>query len=561
MQIIKFARTLVFLLFPLASFSQSSYIPLGTKDYNLLDRLEIKTGDPNLNYSTVKPYNRRLVTKEVEAIDSMYNAGDSASFNLTNIDKYNIQSFLMNNSEWSKPRDSYNSKKPILTNFYKTKGNFYEVNTKDFFLAVNPVIQYQQMFEKGNSQKLFYNSRGVSLRGMIGHKIAFDLYVTDNQERDPLYVQQWISANAAVPGARFYKDFKAAGGVDYFDNRGSVSFNATKYIDIQLGYDKNFIGDGYRSLFLSDFSGNALFLKFNTRIWKFNYENLFMELIPDNRRAQGYDLLPRKYFRMNYLSLNATKWLNVGLFDAVMFGRKDHFDFQYLIPVMFLRPAESDIGSKDNALVGLNVKANIKRKVQVYGQFLLDEFNISEITKNTGYWANKHGYQVGLKYPDAFTIKNLDLQIESNRVRPFTYSHNDSISDYTHYNQPFAHPLGANFQEEVVIVKYQPLPKLYLQAKAIYYYQGLDLAGVNYGSNIKLPYTTRSKDFGYQVGDGDKAKSLNTAFLASYEFKENLFADLNLQHRTYKTASGINTPATIFSIGVRWNMARRNFDF
>jgi len=561
MQIITFARTLVFLLLPLASFSQSSYLPLGTKDYKLLDRLEIKTGNANLNYSTIKPYNRRLVTREVEAIDSMYAAGDSTSSNLTAIDKYNIQSFLMNNSEWSKPRESYNSKKPILNNFYKTRGNFYEVNTKDFFLAVNPVIQYQQMVEKGNSQKLFYNSRGVSLRGMISHKIGFDVYVTDNQERDPLYVQQWIAAHAAVPGARFYKDFKAAGGVDYFDGRASVSFNASKYIDIQLGYDKNFIGDGYRSMFLSDFSGNALFLKFNTRIWKFNYENLFMELIPDGSRVLGNELLPRKYFRMNYLSINATKWLNVGLFDAVMFGREDHFDFQYLIPVMFLRPAESDIGSKDNAVVGLNIKANIKKKVQVYGQLLLDEFKLNELVKNTGYWANKYGYQLGLKYPDAFGIKNLDLQLESNRIRPFTYSHFDSVSDYTHFHQPFAHPLGANFQERIAILKYQPLRKMYLQAKAIYYYQGLDLFDLNYGSNITLPYTTRNKDYGYNVGSGDKVKSLNTAFLASYEVKENLFIDANLQHRTYNVASSGNTATTVFSFGVRWNMARRDFDF
>lgn len=560
MQIIKFVRTLVFLLLPLLSFSQSSYLPLGTKDYKLLERLEIKTGNANLNYSTVKPYNRRLVTKEVEAIDSMYVA-DGASSNLTAIDRYNIQSFLMNNSEWSAPRESYNSKKPVLNNFYKTKGNFYEVNTKDFFLAVNPVIQYQQMFEKGNTQKLFYNSRGVSLRGMISHKIGFDVYVTDNQERDPFYVQQWIAAHNAVPGARFYKDFKAPGGVDYFDGRASVSFNASKYIDIQLGYDKNFIGDGYRSLFLSDFSGNALFLKLNTRIWKFNYENLFMELIPDGGRVVGNELIPRKYFRMNYLSINATKWLNVGLFDAVMFGRKDHFDFQYLIPVLFLRPAESDIGSKDNAVVGLNVKANISKKVQVYGQLLLDEFKLHELVKNTGYWANKFGYQIGLKYPDAFGIKNLDVQLESNRVRPFTYSHFDSVSDYSHFNQPFAHPLGANFQERIAIVKYQPLPKLYLQAKAIYFYQGLDLFGINYGSNLFRSYTSRNKNYGFYVGDGDKVKSLNTAFLASYEVKENLFIDANFQHRTYKTANITNQASTIFSFGVRWNMARRDFDF
>ncbi|MCW3107691.1 MAG: hypothetical protein JWQ09_2197, partial [Segetibacter sp.] len=516
MQIIKSIRILVLFLLPIAAFSQSSYIPMGTKDYDLLNRFEIKTADSNLNFSTIKPYNRRLVTKEVEYIDSLQQAG---VIKLSEIDKYNIQRFLMSNIEWATPRAEFQSKKPIAKSFYKTPANFYEVNTKDFFLAINPVIQFQQMVENGNTQNLFYNSRGVSIRGMISRKIGFDLYVTDNQERDPVYVQQWINSRRAVPGARFYKNFKAPGGVDYFDNRGSVSFNASKYIDLQLGYDKNFIGDGYRSLFLSDFSGNALFFKINTRIWKFNYENLFMELIPDYRRSGGDKVLSRKYFRMNYLSINATKWLNVGLFDAVTFGRKDHFDFQYLIPVLFLRPAESDIGSGDNALVGLNVKANLKKKVQLYGQLMFDEFLFRELTKSTGYWANKFGYQLGIKYPDALGIKNLDLQMELNRVRPFTYSHNDSVGDYSHYNQPLAHPLGANFQEYIGILKYQPIKKLYLQAKMIYYYQGLDSAGINFGSNIFLDYNTRTKDRGYYVGDGNKVKSMNINFLASYEIK------------------------------------------
>ncbi|HEX8278318.1 MAG TPA: hypothetical protein VF540_06465, partial [Segetibacter sp.] len=323
MQIIKSVRILVFFLLPLAALSQSSYVPLGTKDYKLLDRLEIKTGNPNFNFSSIKPYNRRLVTKEVELLDSLQLAGNTPGVNLTGVDKYNIERYLMNNSEWSKPRDSYNSKKPLLKHFYKTKGNFYEVNSEDFFLAVNPVIQYQQMVEKGNSQNLFYNSRGFSIRGLISRKVAFDIYVTDNQERDPIYVQNWIRSHNAVPGVRFYKDFKAVGGVDYFDNRGSISFNASKYIDIQLGYDKNFIGDGYRSLFLSDFSGNTLFLKLNTRIWKFDYQNLFMELIPYGKRSGGNEVLSRKYYRSNYLSFNATNWLNIGVFDAVTFGRKN----------------------------------------------------------------------------------------------------------------------------------------------------------------------------------------------------------------------------------------------
>ena len=562
MQIIKSIRIYIFLVMPVVLFGQSSYIPNGLKDYDLINRLEIKTGNTNLMYSTIKPFNRRLYTHEVEKIDSMASEVSGNAYNLTAMDKYNMQRFLMSNSEWSKPKDIYLNKKPFLTQFFKTPANFYEVNEKDFSLVVNPVIQYQQMFESSNSQRLFYNSRGLSVRGVIGKKVGFDVYVTDNQERDPIYVQNYITAFKTAPGVRFYKNFKDKGGIDYFDARGSISFNASKYIDIQLGYDRNFIGDGYRSLLLSDFSPNALFLKFNTRIWKFNYENLFMELVPRlEKPLGGNSVIPRKYFRMNYLSFNATKWLNVGIFDAVMFGRKDHFDFQYLIPVLFLRPAESDIGSGDNAIVGLNVKANIKKKVQVYAQLILDEFHVKEILKSTGFWANKSGYQIGVKYPDAFGIANLDIQLEYNRLRPFTYSHFDSVSDYSHENQALAHPLGAGLQENIAIMKYQPFKHLYLTAKAIYFTQGLDSLGKDYGSNILRNYNERSRNYGYFIGGGNKVTSLNVSFLASYELLENMFIDASVQHRTYDMQIGGNSSTTVVSMGFRWNMARRVFDF
>ena len=42
------------------------------------------------------------------------------------------------------------SKKPLLNSFYKTKANFLEVNNKDLFLAVNPVLQVHQAIEPGN---------------------------------------------------------------------------------------------------------------------------------------------------------------------------------------------------------------------------------------------------------------------------------------------------------------------------------------------------------------------------------------------------------------------------
>ena len=64
----------------------------------------------------------------------------------------------------------------------------------------------------------------------------------------PLYVQEWVNKYKAVPGKGYYKSFKTT-GYDYFDATGYFTFGVTKYIDVQFGYDKNFIGNGYRSLF------------------------------------------------------------------------------------------------------------------------------------------------------------------------------------------------------------------------------------------------------------------------------------------------------------------------
>ena len=60
-------------------------------------------------------------------------------------------------------------------------------------------------------------------------------------------------------------------------------------------------------------------------------------------------------------------------------------------------------------------------------------------------------FRRGIKYINAFNLRNFDLQLETNIVRPYTYQHNDSIDNYSHYNQPLAHPLGANFAEVIAI--------------------------------------------------------------------------------------------------------------
>ena len=574
MQIIKSLFKVAFFVLPLNILAQSTYLNQGAKEYHFIDRLEIKQQrNTDLNFSTLKPYNRRYIVQQAEFLDSVRKdykevTGSDKNNAWTNIrlspvDEYNLRSLYMNNSEWvTGNTDDFASKKPFLKSFYKSKANLFEVNNKDLFLAINPVLQLQMGKETDYGERLFLNSRGVSIRGRIAGKVGFSSTITDNQERGPLFFQQQVQGLRAVPGVGFYKVFKKDfSAQDYFDARGYITFNAAKFIDFQLGYDKNFIGNGYRSLFLSDWGNSYLFAKINTRIWKFNYQNIFMELMPQYSK-KGDLLLRRKYAAMHHLSMNVTKWLNIGLFEGVMFGRKDHFDFQYLNPIIFYRHIEGTVGSPDNAVAGFDFKANVLHRMQFYGQVLLDEFILSKVKNSPTSWVNKFGIQLGAKYVDAFGVKNLDLQVEMNRVRPFTYSHSDTINNYTHYNQPLAHPLGANFQELIGIVRYQPIPRLYIDARAMYYYQGLDSGNANFGGNIFRNYNTRLTEEGYKTGSGSKATCINGLLNVGYEFRQNLFFEASLQHRNYKiTGTAIRNSSTIISAGIRMNMFKRVYDF
>jgi hypothetical protein len=112
-----------------------------------------------------------------------------------------------------------------------------------------------------------------------------------------------------------------------------------------------------------------------------------------------------------------------------------------------------------------------------------------------------------------------------------------------------------------VILRAQPFKKLYLQGKMIYYYQGLDLGTLNLGSNVFGGFNNRLSDVRVRIGDGDRATCMIASFLVSYELKENLFIDASFTKRDYETLiTGVNN-TTFMSIGLRWNMARREFDF
>jgi hypothetical protein len=288
-----------------------------------------------------------------------------------------------------------------------------------------------------------------------------------------------------------------------------------------------------------------------------------------------------KYGTFHYLSWNVSKRINLSLFESIIWQGTDtnrvrNFDVNYLNPVIFFRPVEYSLGSSDNAFVGgaFKIKVGARQRQQFYGQLILDEFLLKEVlaifkkianpldpTIKYGWWANKQGVQLGFKSFDLFTAKNLTFQTEINAVRPYTYSHGSVQQNYAHYNQPLAHPLGANFAESVSFLNYK-FKKWIFETQFLYAIYGKDEKGINYGQNIFLSYNTHPYDYGNKFFQGLKTNLFYTRFKIGYYLipSADLLAEVGVAMRQEKNSLNANSSNFVF-IGLRTAIFNKYNDF
>ncbi|MEY2924989.1 MAG: hypothetical protein RLZZ337_1537, partial [Bacteroidota bacterium] len=451
--------------------------------------------------------------------------------------------------------------KPFFNSFYKTQTALFYVNEDRFKLIVNPIIAVSGATDSGDSLSLYRNTRGAEIRGSIGNKVGFYSYVTDNQVRFPNYVRNSIAQTQVVNGTTLHKRFGTL-GEDFFNAAGYVTFSPIEEIMVQFGQDKNFIGNGYRSLILSDLSAPYPFLKLNTKVWKLNYTNLFSQHTDFIRQGESATN-GKKFSAFHHLSINLTKNLNVGFFENIIFDRKDsiegnRYELAYLNPIIFYRAVEHGLNSSDNAVLGMDWKWNFKKHFSFYGQFILDEFVKDELFGRTQSWVNKWAYQAGIKYINVANVSNLDLQLEVNQLRPYLYQHRTKSQNWVHYNQSLAHPLGTNLREVLGIARYQPINRLNVQFMYSISTQGIDstTTGTNYGGNYLRTYDQRPAGNVNPMFNGVQNYIATTSLDASYMLWHNLFLDAGMVLRTQdnRMQASANTN-TIIYVGLRLNAA------
>ncbi|MFN3752436.1 gliding motility protein RemB [Flavobacterium sp.] len=459
--------------------------------------------------------------------------------------------------------------------------NLVEVQGEDYWFTLNPILDLQ--FGKSDpsvSSYTYVNTRGIQFNGGLGKELNFTTTVYESQGRFADYFNRYAESlapaggnPAIIPGIGIAKSFKSD-AYDFPLAEANLAYTPSKFLNMNLGYGRNFIGDGYRSLLLGDGASPYPYFKLNTSFWKIKYTNIYTWLKDVRPEVTEDRTYATKFAASHYLSLNITNRWNIGLFESVVWTNKNNrgFDMSFANPIIFYRSVEFASSARSgNALLGLTSKFKFTNQIQLYGQFLLDEFSLSDIKAGEKSWKNKFGYQLGAKYFNAFNIKNLLLQGEVNVVRPYVYAHSEAITNYGHNNQSLGHQWGGNFRELIAIARYHH-GRYFADAKVTVGTRGLDFNNdtntFNYGSDIYRDYDSdRPFDTGVTVGQGNKTNvfiaDLQAGYLINPMTNMKLYGSLIYRNFTpaTETTFAVKESTTWFSIGLRCDIFNWYFDY
>jgi hypothetical protein len=440
-----------------------------------------------------------------------------------------------------------------------------------FHVSIDPLmdLDYGRDLARTYTHALTVNTRGVIVRGSIGPHFAFETSVYENQSWQPFYLDSFARVSKVIPGQGRWKTFKQ-GGFDYSMSSGYISYSLGKHVNIQAGTGKHFVGDGYRSLLLSDNAFNYPYLRITTTFGRFQYTNLyasFMNLTSDTHGPANTErLYQKKSASFQMLSISIHPRIQLGLFQGLIAQGADstnrqHLDFYYYNPVIGVSALKYGFNDPNHVLMGSTLKVNVCRFFTLYAQYMLDGIALNS---PGGSIYNRQGFQVGGKLNDLFTIRNLHLQIEYNQVRPYSYASANTSESYSHYNQPLTDPLGANFKEAIAILDYR-VKDFFVEFKCNYARIGADSIARYYGQNIFS--SDNSAYSGANQNSTPMLQGVKTT-LRLYEFKVgylinpaynlNIMAGILL--RSYQNSSSDNKTNYIY-LGIKTSLSNLYYDF
>ncbi len=367
-----------------------------------------------------------------------------------------------------------------------------QVKHEGFKLSIDPVFRFELAKDfvetavaNTNRSTNNFNSRGFWVKADLGKDVSFQTGFYENQAILPIYIYQYIQGSGVIPGQGRVKEFTER-SFDFSWAHGNVSWTPQRWLNVQFGNGRHFVGNGYRSMLLSDNTFPYPYLKFSalTTDQRFQYTTINAKFQsvndPGDRLPTGESLESLFYWRrasFKHLSVHLGP-AQIGLFEATLFQNIDSagikpFNALELNPALGLNTVVNGFGGVNKQLIGLDAKVRFTDKLFAYGQFALDDPA-----------QQRYAWQAGFQWFDVLR-RDLHFLVEYNSATSFAYTSNRSRGSYSHFNQPLASPLGAGYDEAVAIVDYGIHQKWWFRAQGSLANFRVDTSAVSVsGSNI-----------------------------------------------------------------------------
>ncbi|MDR2835318.1 MAG: hypothetical protein LBV69_03835 [Bacteroidales bacterium] len=333
--------------------------------------------------------------------------------------------------------------------------HLFQFQKEKFTTFIDPIVDFRINYDKHRNKISYLNTRGFNIIGNLMSKVFFNTSFYENQGKFASYIDDFYNVYRTLPG---YGRIKITNDsvFDFAMVYGSISFRPIKQLNFTIGYDRLFVGDGYRSMILYDFTAPYPFFKINTTLGKFDFTTIVAKTIYPYEYYHSTTLqnskYPSKLLSYNFLTYSFLKdKLKFSIFDAMSINNNSkNYGF---FAVNYFTPIIRDIAFNHYLdflyqQYGLNITYNNSKIGVFYGQFVLN----SSITSLNSEYTQKlsNSIQIGYKSFDFFNIKNLFFQTEFNRAESFT---NEDYF-FSNQTQSLIHPVNTNFYELLAIISY-----------------------------------------------------------------------------------------------------------
>lgn len=348
--------------------------------------------------------------------------------------------------------------------------HLFQIRSKDFALNGDAAANLEGSLQlDAAGRRMYTNTRGFNFTGSLGKRVFLNTSFYETQSIFPVYMDSVVSKRGfdnsadpergSIPGFGRWKPFNTSSSYDYDYQlaTGTFGIKLKENSFLQFGHDKQFVGYGYRSIFLADASSPYPFLRGQYSFWdnKITYTTTYavlqsLERVPEQQGNREH-MFYRAGARFSYLHFQPNHIFGIGFFDGNTWNWKNNgsaASWQYYSPVFAF--ADTNIRVR---ISGFNFFVRPLGFLNIYGQLAT--------TATNGAGASS---QIGIKLLEP--IAGLFFTAEYNRVATGFYEKNTSSTEslissaepfetqqaldyYQHNDQMLGHPMGVGVNEIV----------------------------------------------------------------------------------------------------------------